>query len=97
MNCALDSFRNLKSSIPSLLGPLPPALMDQLAAAAAAQYVNVTQPVVPPGPQATPQAQHPPPPQPSQPQIVRTSSGAIDAAVQTEVTTVVQSKQVSDV
>ena len=74
-----------------LPGPLPPAIMDQLAAAAAAQYVG--QPgVVPPGPQATPQSQPPPPHQPPQQHIHR--SNVIDAAVQTDVTTVVQSKQV---
>ncbi|XP_076456904.1 uncharacterized protein LOC143291129 isoform X19 [Babylonia areolata] len=66
-------------------GPLPPALMDQLAAAAAAQYV------VPPGPQPT-SAPQPPPPPPSQVQMPRTSA-AVDASVQTDVSTVIQSKQ----
>ncbi|XP_076437796.1 uncharacterized protein LOC143276982 isoform X2 [Babylonia areolata] len=74
-------------------GPLPPAIMDQLAAAAAAQYVG--QPVGGPLPGPPHHHQgHPPPPPPSQPQSHLPRSGAaIDAAVQTDVTTVVQSKQ----
>lgn len=61
-----------------LLGPLPPAIMDQLAAAAAASYVAQ------PGPQGQQQQQ----PQPQRP------PNLVDTAVQTDVTTVVQSKQV---
>ncbi|KAL8584179.1 hypothetical protein ACOMHN_034865 [Nucella lapillus] len=76
-------------------GPLPPAIMDQLAAAAAAQYVG--QPVglhAPPGHQHPPHPQaHPSHPPPSQPQQHLPRSTVIDAAVQTDVTTVVQSKQ----
>ena len=76
-----------------LTGPLPPGIMDQLAAAAAAQYV--AQPAAAhPGPQPTPQPQQPPPQPPSQPPQLQRAPNVIDAAVQTEVTTVVQSKQV---
>ena len=76
-----------------LTGPLPPGIMDQLAAAAAAQYV--AQPTAAhPGPQPTPQPQQPPPQPPSQPPQLQRAPNVIDAAVQTEVTTVVQSKQV---
>ncbi|XP_025091945.1 RE1-silencing transcription factor-like isoform X3 [Pomacea canaliculata] len=65
-------------------GPLPPAIMDQLAAAAAASYV--TQPGPPPGQQQQQQQQpqHQPPPR---------APNLVDTAVQTDVTTVVQSKQ----
>lgn len=68
----------------SISGPLPPAIMDQLAAAAAASYV--TQPGPPPGQQQQQQQQpqHQPPPR---------APNLVDTAVQTDVTTVVQSKQ----
>ncbi|XP_025091950.1 transcriptional activator GLI3-like isoform X5 [Pomacea canaliculata] len=68
----------------SLQWPLPPAIMDQLAAAAAASYV--TQPGPPPGQQQQQQQQpqHQPPPR---------APNLVDTAVQTDVTTVVQSKQ----
>ena len=82
----------LTDPVALLAGPLPPGIMDQLAAAAAAQYV--AQPnVAHPGQQPTPQPQHPLPPPPSQ-QLLHRGPNVIDAAVQTEVTTVVQSKQV---